>query len=257
MTFGFSTPLLDVIRRGEADRDVRMMAAAAVLAPRATEQIALLALLAGDSDPDVAATAERTIATIPSNDLAACLASTDASDQVRRFFEERGVVPGTAPDEERDGPLVEAPTELSAVDDKSEKAPQLVSMLPILERMKLAMRGTREQRAILIRDPHKMVALAVLSSPKLTENEVETFARMGNVSEEVLRVIARTRAWMKNYAIMSALTRNPKTPPALSLRLVPQLNARDVRMLSLDRNVPEGLRIAARKFLSAAESRRS
>jgi hypothetical protein len=125
-----------------------------------------------------------------------------------------------------------------------------------MERRKLALRGTREQRAALIRDPNKLVAAAVLSSPKLTESEVESFARMGNVSEEVLRIIGRTRAWMKNYAIMSALARNSKTPPAISLRLVPQLNARDIKMLSVDRNVPEALRIAARKFLVAAESRK-
>ncbi len=131
-----------------------------------------------------------------------------------------------------------------------------ITLLPVLERLKLAAKGTREQRTVLIRDPHKVVAVAVLNSPKLTETEVEGFAKMANVSAEVLRIIGTTRAWVKNYAIMSALARNPKTPPAISLGLVSRLNGRDMRLLSTDRNVPEAVRIAARKFTLAHQSRR-
>jgi hypothetical protein len=109
------------------------------------------------------------------------------------------------------------------------------------------MKGTREERAILIRDPNKIVAVAVLSSPKLTDSEVETIARMANVSEEVLRIIAHTRAWVKNYPVVLALTKNPKTPVALSMNLLSRLNERDLRMLSSDRNIPDVLRITARK----------
>jgi len=71
---------------------------------------------------------------------------------------------------------------------------------------------TREERAILIRDSNKLVNAAVLSSPKLTETEVERIAKMTSVSEEVLRIIGRTRAWMKNYSIAAGLARNAKTP---------------------------------------------
>ena len=87
----------------------------------------------------------------------------------------------------------------------------------------------------------------MLSSPKLTETEVEAFARMGSVGEDVLRTIARTRAWMKNYGVVLALAKNAKTPVAISLNLLPRLNEGDVKRLSTDRNVPEPLRIAARK----------
>jgi hypothetical protein len=102
-------------------------------------------------------------------------------------------------------------------------------------------------RSSLIRDPNKMVATAVLSCPKLTEQEVEAFARMANVSEDILRTIGSTRAWVKNYSILLGLTKNPKTPLAMSLTFVHRLNDRDLRGLSIDRNVPEPLRIAARK----------
>jgi len=121
--------------------------------------------------------------------------------------------------------------------------------MTVPQKVKAAMKGTREMRAILIRDPNKLVSLSVLSSPRLTETEIEAFARMGSVSEDVLRTIARTRAWMKNYSVVLALTKNAKTPVAVSLNLVARLNDGDVKRLSTDRNVPEPLRIAARKRL--------
>jgi len=119
--------------------------------------------------------------------------------------------------------------------------------------MKLAMRGTREQRAQLIRDSNRLVAVAVLSSPKLTEAEVEAFARMANLSEDVLRIIATNRAWVKNYNVVAALTRNPKTPVALAMGFLQRLNDRDLKMLAIDRNVPEPVRLAARKFAAKGQ----
>jgi hypothetical protein len=95
-----------------------------------------------------------------------------------------------------------------------------------------------------------------LSSPKVTESEVEVFARMANVSDDVLRIIGSNRQWTKSYAVIAALSRNPKTPPSVSMPLVSRLTERDLKGLSVDRNVPEGLRIAARKLLLTSESRR-
>jgi hypothetical protein len=123
----------------------------------------------------------------------------------------------------------------------------LISSLPITDRLKLAMKGTREQRAQLIRDSNRIVATAVLSSPKVSEAEIESFAKMGNVSEDVLRIIGTNRAWLKNYGVALALTRNSKTPPGISMQLMHRLTTRDIKMLSMDRNVPEVLRMAARR----------
>jgi hypothetical protein len=72
---------------------------------------------------------------------------------------------------------------------------------------------------------------------------------MGNVSEEVLRVIAMNRGWLKNYGVILGLVKNPKTPGAISMQLLQRLNERDMKMLTVDRNVPEALRLAARKFI--------
>lgn len=137
-----------------------------------------------------------------------------------------------------------------------EKVREQLSAMPVPRRLKLALKGTREQRAVLIRDPNKVVSAAVLSSPKLSETEVEAFARMANVSEEVLRTIGMTRAWTRNYSVAAGLIRNPKTPPAISMPLLSRMNDRDVRMLSTDRNIPEALRLGARKILAVADSRK-
>ena len=125
-----------------------------------------------------------------------------------------------------------------------------MSTLPIAERLKLATKGTREQRSQLIRDSNRIVATAVLTSPKLTESEVEAFAKMGNVSEDVLRIIGTNRGWLKNYGIVLAVTKNPKTPPAISMQLMHRLTEKDIKMLTTDRNVPEALRLGARRVLT-------
>src|SRR4029450_1809761 len=99
------------------------------------------------------------------------------------------------------------------------------------------------------RDSNKLVSAAVLSSPKLTESEVEAFTKMGNVTEDVLRIIGMNRAGTKNYGVVAGLCRHPKTPPGLSMHMLQRLNERDLKMLSFDRNVSETLRQQSRKLL--------
>jgi len=111
------------------------------------------------------------------------------------------------------------------------------------------------ERAILVRDPNKLVSVAVLSSPKLSESEVEAFARMANVSEDVLRTISMNRSWMRKLAVAAALVKNPKTPATISLHLLPRMNQRDVKNLATDRNVPEALRLNAKKMIQRQQDR--
>ncbi len=250
---GIRTPLVDFFRRGEVARDARMLAAQGALATRALEQLALLVVLNDDPDPEVAEVARETIAALPVEQVSAFLGRSDVPGEMRGFFEARGIQPGppiAAGDDSE--PLLDSPDALPEVPegggaDKTSAA--VLSTLPITDRLKFATKGTREQRAVLIRDPNKLIAAAVLSSPKLTESEVEAFARMGNVSEDVLRIIGHNRSWTKNYGVVAGLVRNPKTPPATSLTLLVRLNDRDLKMLSMDRNVPEALRLAARKYV--------
>jgi hypothetical protein len=79
---------------------------------------------------------------------------------------------------------------------------------------------------------------------------------MTNVSDEVLRILGHNRTWTKNYGVISALTRNPKTPVGVALTLLPRLLEREVKVLSTDRNVPEPIRLLARKIYSRGSARR-
>ena len=248
---GYRSPLVDLFRRGEVPRDVRLLAARGALAPRAHEQVALLAILSDDGDGEIASQANATVASLPAGPLAAFLARTDVPDELREFFKARGVAPAKVAAANAADPLVDTLIQLPEVaeSESEEDEARVLSSLSIADRLKLAMKGTREQRAQLVRDSNKMVATAVLSSPKLTEAEVESFCKMGNVSEDVLRIIGTNRAWLKNYSVVIGLTRNPKTPPAISMQLMHRLTEKDVRMLSVDRNVPEALRLAARRVM--------
>jgi hypothetical protein len=125
---------------------------------------------------------------------------------------------------------------------------QKIANMSVAERVKTAFIGGREERLILIRDNARVVQNAVLSSPKLTEPEVETFAAARNVHENVLREITRSRRFMKNYAVQRNLVNNPKTPVEISLTLVRNLMVYDLKTLQRSRNVPETIRAVAQKL---------
>jgi hypothetical protein len=249
---GLRTPLIDFFRRREVAPDVRLLAAKGVLAPRALEQLALLVLLSDDPVVEIATTAGRTLDAVPDEPLRAFLARTEVPSEIREFFAKRGVQPAAVAAPDSPDALVESLDSAGAEKEHDTEDPKVLSSLPIVQRMKLAMKGTREQRAQLVRDANRMVAAAVLSSPKLTEAEVEAFTKMGNVSEDVLRIIGTNRSWLKNYGVTHGLVKNPKTPPGISMQLINRLSERDVKMLAVDRNVPEALRLVARKLMVKA-----
>jgi len=137
---------------------------------------------------------------------------------------------------------------LSAEEQRG-SALQKISKLGITGRIQLAMKGTKEERSLLIRDGTKIVALAVLESPKLTDSEVEKFANQKNVLEAVLRGISMKRRFMKQYAILRNLTFNPRTPIDVSLGLVKHLLAGDLKNLAGNKEVSDTVRkIALRMF---------
>ncbi len=254
------TPLLEFFKRGEVARDVRLLAAEGALAPRASEQLAILVLLLEDPDPEIRQVADGTLNRIPLEALQGFLGRADVPIGLREFFADRGVFPSEIPTIVADDPLIEAADEdEDGLDDENadrESVNQRITKMGFSARLKAAVKGTREVRSILIRDPNKMIAASVLSSPKVSESEIESYARMANVSEDVLRIIGQNRAWMKNYGVMLGLTKNPKTPLGMSMNLMSRLNDRDLGQLSVDRNVPEALRIAARKKILSSTSKR-
>jgi hypothetical protein len=274
---GVSSPIVEVFVKGSVPRDVRLLAARGMAASVGCDRLALLALMTLDEDPEVSALASATIDALPRQALSAFFGRDDVPAELRAWFETgRSCAPATsdsagvpdrvafvpAPVEGAEAPLPAAsgPDTPASVDDPlpddEDEARALLTSLPVPDKIRLATLGRREQRAILIRDPNRIVATAVLSSPKLTDTEVENFARMQNVSDEVLRLIGTSRAWTKSYPVVSALVKNPRTPTAVSMPLLTRLIERDLRGLAVDRNVPESVRLAARKQLAVLQSRK-
>jgi hypothetical protein len=120
--------------------------------------------------------------------------------------------------------------------------------LKVGERIKLAMLGSKEERNILVRDSSKLVSSAVLASPKVSEAEIEGFANMKNVREHVLRGIARNPKFKKSNVVVRNLCNNPRTPLDLSLGLMKKLMTPDIKILSINKNVPETLRKMASRM---------
>jgi hypothetical protein len=226
----FRTPFLDIFKQGGVDRDIRMMVAQGALGLRAEELRLTLEFLAADPDPEISRTAEATLLAVRAGDAAAA---------------QPYVAPEPDPEPE--------PEEALTPDEKEKKKQgtlQKIAALNPAQRLALAMKGTREERAVLIRDPNKIVAVAVLSSPKISESEVANIAKMANVSEEILRIIGNTRAWMKSYTVTCSLVKNPKTPIAVSMNLLQRLTEKDLKMLTTDRNISDVVRTAARKKIA-------
>lgn len=125
---------------------------------------------------------------------------------------------------------------------------QRISKLTVSQRVQFAIKGSSEARRTLIRDSNKVVQRAVLQSPRITMQEVEAFAAMSSLTDEILRIIATNRAFRKKYTITRNLLNNSKTPLDVSLGMLPLLNPMDLKKLTTNKNVPETLRTMATKL---------
>jgi hypothetical protein len=130
---------------------------------------------------------------------------------------------------------------------------QKISCLTVAEKINTALMGSQEERTILVRDSNKIVARAVLQSPKLSDQEAENIASMKNVSEEVLRLVATNRKFIKSYGVVHSLLNNPRTPIDVGLPLINRLNDRDLKELSRNKNVAEVIRSMAFKLVKQKE----
>lgn len=130
---------------------------------------------------------------------------------------------------------------------------QKVARMTVAEKINAALMGAQEERTILVLDSNKIVARAVLQSPKLTDQEVENIATMKNVSEEVLRLVAMNRKFIRSYSIARNLVNNPRTPIDTGLPLIHRLNDRDLKELSRNKNVAEAVRSMANKMVKQKE----
>ena len=129
-----------------------------------------------------------------------------------------------------------------------------MAKMTVAQRLKRALLGTKEERAFLIRDGSKVIQRAVLSSPKLGGSEVENFASLKNVSQDVLRQICMNRKFMKNYVVVKNLVNNPRLPIDIGLPLLNRLIVTDLRSLATNRNIPDTIRKMAEKLYKSRKT---
>lgn len=137
--------------------------------------------------------------------------------------------------------------------DELRDAGARIAQMNTAQRVMQALRGTREERLLLVRDRSPLVVRAVMLSPKLNEMDVERIAGMRATNEEALRIIASRPRWLRRYGVLHNLAFNPKTPPGIALQLVRRLSQRDLGLMSHDRGVSETVRRVAKDI---AEHRR-
>lgn len=125
----------------------------------------------------------------------------------------------------------------------------LVQKMTVMQKIKLARMGNKEARGLLIRDRNKLVATAAIRSPKVTENEVENFAKARNLSEEVMRVIASNREWTRGYQVKMNLATNPRCPVGMSIKFLNFLHERELRTIMKSKDVPSAVSTHARRLL--------
>lgn len=161
----------------------------------------------------------------------------DQREQLRELLEETDKKLGVTVEED--------PAEDQASREKRITLLQRLSRMRVVERVQLALKGNREERMALIRDACKVVQRAVLQSPRLSDREVESFSAMASISEDVLRLISRNRVFIGNPIVVRNLVNNPKTPLDISLHFLPNATAKELKALTMNRNIPETLRSMA------------
>jgi len=126
---------------------------------------------------------------------------------------------------------------------------QRLQEMTVGEKIKLALRGNREVRMILLRDSNRLIRRFVLQNPRVGDEEIIAISKNRSADEELLRIIADNREWTKNYQVKLSITTNPKTPLVLALRFVGSLNERDIRTLAKSKNVSATVANAAKRII--------
>jgi hypothetical protein len=153
-------------------------------------------------------------------------------------------------EEEEDEDELGGLEDLAEVEEKTLTTLQEINNMGISERIKLALTGSKTHRMILVKDPNKMVALAVLESPKMTPDEVIILAKNKSIGSDIIGRISRNREWIKNYSVIVELVQNPKTPVKSALPFVNRLHNRDLKLLSHNKNTSPVIREFAANLFS-------
>ncbi|MDQ3634775.1 MAG: hypothetical protein M3405_09755 [Acidobacteriota bacterium] len=262
-----TNPVVKAIAEGTAPKPAQLAAARGILPLPQTDLVEALVILAKSEDKELSETAGNTLKSQDENQLKTVISSAETAPHVLDYFATLGnfsqenveeIYEETG--EQRQAAISKILGELKAEND-GEIAGERISMISqimsmnIKDRVKMAMKGNREARMILIRDPNKIVAQAVIQNPKITEQEVEGVAKMRTVPEDVLRQIAINRKWARNYVIFHNLALNPRTPVGNAMNILPRLQLRDLISMIKNRNVPDAIRKHAQRLSNARVGR--
>lgn len=125
----------------------------------------------------------------------------------------------------------------------------LIQQMSVFQKVKLARLGNKEARGLLVRDRNKVVAVAAISSPKISDNEVVAIAGSRNVCDEVLRVVSNNRQWTRSYQVKLALAQNPRTPQPTAMKFLNFLQDNDLKGMMKSKDVPSAVATHARRIL--------
>jgi hypothetical protein len=126
----------------------------------------------------------------------------------------------------------------------------LIQNLSVFQKIKLGRMGNKEARSLLVRDRNKIVAIAAISSPKITDQELLSIAQSRAVGDEVIRVISRNKEATRSYQMKLALSSNPKTPQATAMQFVNYLQDKDLTRLMKSKDIPSVIAGHARRILT-------
>jgi hypothetical protein len=153
------------------------------------------------------------------------------------------------------GATLETDEEMEAIGQSFESVFKQILRMSPAQRLRAALRAGREARQILVRDTTRIVAAAVMRNPRLTEEEVVSFAAQKSLSEEILRLIGTSRTWMSVPLVVTNLVRNPKTPVAIAMNHIARLSTRELTSITKDKNIPEAIRRMAKRHVEQRETK--
>jgi hypothetical protein len=165
-----------------------------------------------------------------------------------------------APETPEAGTRTSEELEKDLFDEKKAKADEhniysVISSMTMAQKLKLALSGNKAARELLVKDPNKIIAVSVLKNPRVTEEEVQKVTASKGTSDDLLRQVSRNKEWMKSHTIRIGLLSNPKTPLAISLKLLDTVFEKDLQAVAKSKNIPSVLASAARRRLEAKAGR--
>lgn len=131
-----------------------------------------------------------------------------------------------------------------------------IQSMTVIEKIKLALRGNKEARSLLLRDSNRMVQRFVLQNPRITDEEIVALVKNRGTDDDLLRLVAGNKEWTKNYQVKLGLVENPRTPLAIAMHLLPLLQERNIRGLAKSKNVPTAISAQAKRLILQKEGGR-